>query len=618
MGEDSEIPTNSHRIPTVTQPSTYSQPQQKQNSKKSKKRITEVPQLSKSTHDVVDEHVTTTSNDPLSGEDRLKLTELIELCTQLQSRVLALETTKANQALEIKSLKTRVKKLEKKASKTTHKIKRLYKIDEGVALVDETQGRNDQDMFDTSIFDDEEVVAEKEVSTAEVVPTGDEVVTTASVEVSTAAITSQISMDDITLAKALIDIKISKPMTKGIVIQEPSETSTQTLIDSSQQSSKAKDKGKAKMIKPKKPLKKKDQIMIDKEVAINLEAQMQADWKKKRGLLQEEERGELTIEEKSRLFVDLMDKRKKHFERLKAKQIISKPPTKAQKKNQMCTYLKNMANYKHNQLKNKIFEEIKMLFNNTMKWIDSFVPMDIELVKGSKKAVEGNEKAKEGSSKRAANKLEQEDAKRQRIEEENESAKLKRCLEIIPKNDDDVKIKATPLSSKSPTIVDYKIYKEGRESFFKIIRVDVPSQHQSDLDRDITPVVSLFHCGSNFQDILLGILNQLGSYSRSGQQTWVKTQLVCQPIMDDDDEVPKLVVVESLKPPLRKDINPKKILTDEEGKGGEECRTGSLSTQDTYLRSELIDEEPKIVDAKDSDEVITPSDESETTLKKHE
>nr|GEY06272.1 uncharacterized mitochondrial protein AtMg00810-like [Tanacetum cinerariifolium] len=32
--------------------------------------------------------------------------------------------------------------------------------DEGVALVDETQGRNDQDMFDTSIFNDEEVVAE--------------------------------------------------------------------------------------------------------------------------------------------------------------------------------------------------------------------------------------------------------------------------------------------------------------------------------------------------------------------------------------------------------------------------------------------------------------------------
>nr|GEZ65143.1 ribonuclease H-like domain, reverse transcriptase, RNA-dependent DNA polymerase [Tanacetum cinerariifolium] len=74
-------------------------------------------------------------------------------------------------------------------------------------------------------------------------------------------------------------------------------------------------------------------------------------------------------------------------------------------------------------------------------------------------------------------KLEQEDAKRQRIEAENETEKLKRCLEIIHKDDDDVTIKATPISPKSPTIVDYKIYKEGKKSFFKIIKADVNSQN---------------------------------------------------------------------------------------------------------------------------------------------
>nr|GFB26097.1 hypothetical protein [Tanacetum cinerariifolium] len=66
-----------------------------------------------------------------------------------------------------------------------------------------------------------------------------------------------------------------------------------------------------------------------------------------------------------------------------------------------------------------------MLFNNTIKWIDAFVPMDIELVKGSEKATEGSKKAEEGSSKRATSNLEQEDVKRQRIKEENESAELK-------------------------------------------------------------------------------------------------------------------------------------------------------------------------------------------------
>nr|GEW79780.1 hypothetical protein [Tanacetum cinerariifolium] len=200
----------------------------------------------------------------------------------------------ANQALEIGRLMKRVKKLEKRANKKTHKLKRLYKIgfsprvksskdaglgdqedaskqgrmikdlnaDEGVALVDETEGRNDQDMFDTSILDDEEAVAKKEVSTADLVPVAGEVVTTAGVKIITAAITSQISTDEITLAKALIDIKASKPKAKGI----------------------AKDKGKAKMIEPEKPLKKKDQIMIDEEVTKNIEAQMQAELEKEERL----------------------------------------------------------------------------------------------------------------------------------------------------------------------------------------------------------------------------------------------------------------------------------------------------------------------------------------------
>nr|GEU48647.1 integrase, catalytic region, zinc finger, CCHC-type, peptidase aspartic, catalytic [Tanacetum cinerariifolium] len=49
--------------------------------------------------------------------------------------------------------------------------------------------------------------------------------------------------------------------------------------------------------------------------------------------------------------------------------------------------------------------------------------------------------------------------------------------EPIPKDDDDVAIEATLLSSKSPTIVDYKIYKEGKKSYFKIIRADGNSQN---------------------------------------------------------------------------------------------------------------------------------------------
>nr|GEU84290.1 hypothetical protein [Tanacetum cinerariifolium] len=93
--------------------------------------------------------------------------------------------------------------------------------------------------------------------------------------------------------------------------------------------------------------------------------------------------------------------------------------------------------------------------------IEAFVLMDTELVKGSKKVVEGSKKAEEGSSKRSRSNLEQGDAKRQRFIEGKEFVELKICLEIVHEYDDDVIIKATPLSSKSPTIVDYKIYKES-------------------------------------------------------------------------------------------------------------------------------------------------------------
>ncbi|GKA68961.1 hypothetical protein Tco_0775025 [Tanacetum coccineum] len=113
--------------PITAQPST-SKPQKKQSRRKHKKN-TKVPHPSDSTTDVPnEEHVPTYSNDPLlSGEDKMKLTELMDMCTKLSERVLDLEHTKTAQAQEITNLKLRVKKLEKKAGFRTHNFKRLYK-----------------------------------------------------------------------------------------------------------------------------------------------------------------------------------------------------------------------------------------------------------------------------------------------------------------------------------------------------------------------------------------------------------------------------------------------------------------------------------------------------------
>nr|GEU85275.1 putative reverse transcriptase domain-containing protein [Tanacetum cinerariifolium] len=95
---------------------------------------------------------------------------------------------------------------------------------------------------------------------------------------------------------------------------------------------------------------------------------------------------------------------------------------------------------------------IKKIFDKVYKRVNTFVDMDTENMEESLKKTQA-----EGSSKRAGQELE--------------------CLEIVPEDDDDVAIEATPLSSKFPTIVDYKIDREGKKSYFKIIRADGNSQN---------------------------------------------------------------------------------------------------------------------------------------------
>nr|GEW33930.1 hypothetical protein [Tanacetum cinerariifolium] len=140
----------------------------------------------------------------------------------------------------------------------------------------------------------------------------------------------------------------------------------------------------------------------------------------------------------------------------------------------MCTFLENIEGYKQKDFKGKSFDAIKKMFDNAYKRVNAFMDMNAEKVEERPKIIQP--KVTEGSSKRAGDEIEQESTKRQRLKKEDDTAELKRCLEIVP-DDDDVTIEATPLYSKSPTIVDYKIYKEGKKRYFKIIRADGNSQN---------------------------------------------------------------------------------------------------------------------------------------------
>nr|GEU77950.1 uncharacterized mitochondrial protein AtMg00810-like [Tanacetum cinerariifolium] len=281
-------------------------------------------------------------------------------------------------------------------------------VDEGITLVDETV-ENQGSYNDEEMFD-ASVLDGKDVIVEKEV---------ADKEVSAAAPTD-VTSDEITLAEALMEIKTSKPKAKGIVMQEPKK------------------------------------INADYQLAERLQA---------------EEQKELNDEENVTLFIQLLEKRKKFFAAKRAEEKRNRPPTKAQQRSIMCTYLKKIEGWKLINLKNKSFADIQELFDKAMKMVNNFVDYRTELVEeSSKKAKE--EIAQESSSKRAGEVLEQESSTKQKVEEDKESKELKQCLEIISDDGDDVTIDATPLSTKSPNIVDYKIYKEGKKSYFKIIKAD--------------------------------------------------------------------------------------------------------------------------------------------------
>ncbi|GKD18976.1 hypothetical protein Tco_1208134 [Tanacetum coccineum] len=531
MGEGSEMPTNPHHTPIITQPSS-SQPQKKQKSRRPKKKDTQVPQPSDPTN-VADEAV--------NEEPSMQLKELMDFCTKLQQRVLDLENTKTAQAQEITSLKLRVKKLEKKGGSRTHKLKRLYKVgrsarvvsseeaslgdqedaskqgrkiddidkDAEITLVDETQGRyGDEDMFGVNDLDGDEVVVESEVTDKagekrNIVEEAVVVTDVVTIPVSAATITNV----ELTLAQTLAELKSARPKTKGVVMQEPSE-STPTIslqLPSQVKGQGSKDKGKAKMIEPEKPLKKKDQIKFDEEEALRLQAEFDEEDRLAREKaqqveeaniawddiqakidadyqlaerLQAQEQQELTIEEKSTLFQQLLEKRRKFFAAKRAEEKRNRPPTRAQQRSIMCTYLKNMAGWKPKDLKNKSFANIQELFDKAMKRVNTFVDMDTELVEGSEVRAEGSETREESSSKRAGDELEQEKAKKQKVDEDKETAELQSLMKVIP-DEEEVAVDAIPLATKPPSIVDYKIIKEGKISYHQIIRADGSSKRYS-------------------------------------------------------------------------------------------------------------------------------------------
>ncbi|GKD39383.1 hypothetical protein Tco_1259590, partial [Tanacetum coccineum] len=148
---------------------------------------------------------------------------------------------------------------------------RIHDIDAdaGINLVS-THFDADIDMFGVHNLVGDEVVIESEVAVkaSEKINVVEEVVSAANTILVNAA---TITTEEITLAKALADLKSAKPKAKGIVFKEPVESTTITIPIPS----KIQEKSKAKMIEPEpvKKLSKKDQLKLDEELSFKLQAE---------------------------------------------------------------------------------------------------------------------------------------------------------------------------------------------------------------------------------------------------------------------------------------------------------------------------------------------------------
>ncbi|GJU72946.1 hypothetical protein Tco_1264351 [Tanacetum coccineum] len=198
------------------------------------------------------ENVSKHSNDPLlargntlqSGENRLKLKELMELCTNLQTRVLDLETIKTTQANEIASLKGEVGSSRRVESsedeglgkEDAFKQGRIADIDanEDIYLVNVQTG---EDMFGVNDLDGDEVIVES----VDVVNTVEE---------------TRSMVEEVTTVTIL-----EQAPTPTVSSQQPSQVKVQ-------------DKCKGKMVEPEpmKKMSKKDLLMLDEELAFKLQA----------------------------------------------------------------------------------------------------------------------------------------------------------------------------------------------------------------------------------------------------------------------------------------------------------------------------------------------------------
>ncbi|GJS39450.1 hypothetical protein Tco_0564493 [Tanacetum coccineum] len=114
--------------------------------------------------------------------------------------------------------------------------------------------------------------------------------------------------------------------------------------------------------------------------------------------------------------------------------------------------------------------------------------MDTELVGGSKGRAEGSEtRAEESSSKRAGDKLKQERIKKQKIDDDQEEAEMKKHMEIVI-DEEEIAVDAIPLAT-NPPIIKLVRTKHGNtrpeEAYERVLWGDLKVMFEPDVESEV-------------------------------------------------------------------------------------------------------------------------------------
>ncbi|GKB77241.1 hypothetical protein Tco_0944136, partial [Tanacetum coccineum] len=442
LGDGLVMPTDPHHTPTIIESST--QPQKTQKPRRPKR---------KDTQELSDNLVSaaTTASSLEAEQDSRNITKTGSKATPNKSsslgttsgggpRVLDLEKTKTIQGNEIDCLKRKVKKLERKDGSRTHKLKRLYKVglsarvesssdEDSLGKDASKQGRRinaidaDEDITMVNVQDDAEIFY---VNTL----TGDEVFA----EQEDAAKVMNLTVDEVTLPQALTALKSVKPKVKGVVIQETSTTTTTTTTTTISSQLTSQDKGKGIMVEePVKTMKKKDLIRLGEEIISKLQDEFDEEERLAREKAKKEANVVLTEE-----WDDIQAKIGADHELAQRLQAEEQEELSVEEKEKL---FQQLLRY----LQKKRGTNYQPKLNNEKSCVPTFVDFITYLV--------------EGRSKRVGEELEQERTNKQKLDEDKDTTVLQSRMEVIP-DEEEVAFDVVPLGVKFPNMLNKKL--QGR------------------------------------------------------------------------------------------------------------------------------------------------------------